>query len=111
MCGNRHKNEVPLTTTGTLGLIQIGHYLQQVQWRIEPKRMASNTLLFPRKIFMYVTCRVLELALEITYFNSQTRLTPGKRIVRFCLKYLSRNCRYFASDETTATLIHTPAML
>ena len=45
------------------------------------------------------------------YFNSQTCLTPGKKIVRDCSKYLSRNCRYFAPDETTATLIHTPAIL
>jgi len=79
--------------------------------KIDHKRMANTTLLVPLKIFMYVTYRLLEQVLEMTYFNAQTCLTPGKQIVRDCLKYLSRNFRYFAPDETTAALIHTPAVL
>ena len=44
-----------LTTTVTLGLVHIGHYLQEMQLKMNTKRMANDTLLFSRKIFMYVT--------------------------------------------------------
>ena len=34
--------------------------------------------------------------LEMISSNSQTCLTPGEQIIKYCLKFLPRNCRHCA---------------
>jgi hypothetical protein len=38
----------------------------------------------------------------MTNLNSQTCLTPGEQIIRYCLKFLSRNFRQYTLDEKAA---------
>lgn len=42
-----------------------------------------------------------EYVLEMT-FNSQTRLTPGEKSIKYCLKFLAKNFRYYSASLTTA---------
>jgi hypothetical protein len=79
-------------------------FVQGVQLKTEPRRTANNGLTFPRIIcIMYNEIyHILELVLEMTSFNSQTRLTPDKQIIKYCLNLFSRNCRYCTLDETAA---------
>ena len=65
-----------------------------------------NSCTFPHVIYIYIY-NVPEYKQENTSFHSQTCLTPGKQIITYCLKFLSRNCWYCtASLSATAWLTH-----
>jgi len=70
------------------------------QYKTELRRTASLLSTFP-----HITFRMLEWVLEITPFSSQTCLTLGEQIIKYCLNFVSGNCRYFALDETAALLL------
>jgi hypothetical protein len=62
---------------------------------VHKRRMTDNKVLRRRGGGVLVLGQVL----EITSFNSQICFTPGKLIIKNCLKFLSRNCQYCAPDD------------
>jgi hypothetical protein len=52
--------------------------------------------------FPHITYRMLEWVLEMTPLISLTYLTLGEKIIKYYLKFLSRNCRYRAPGLTAA---------
>jgi hypothetical protein len=45
---------------------------------------------------------MLEQVLEMTSFDPQTYLTPGEQIIKYLLKLMSGNCRYFVESLRVA---------
>jgi hypothetical protein len=42
---------------------------------------------------------MFEQVLETISFNSQTCLIPGEEVIKYCLKFLSRNCLHCVPDK------------
>ena len=83
-------------------------YLFNTRRAIENKhqQMASNDLTFSLIIYIKYPYHMLEQVLEMTSFNSQTCLIPGEEVIKYCLKFLSRNYWYCVpSERVTACTI------
>ena len=66
-------------------------HVQGVQLKNEPRHIVNIGLTFPCIICVIqnVIYHTLESLLEMTFSDFQTCLTPGERIIRYCLKFLS----------------------
>jgi hypothetical protein len=72
-------------------------YYREFNWK-QPRSTASLAATFSHSMWIIlvynIIYRMLHLVLDITFFSSQTCLTSGEQIIKYCLKFVSRYCRY-----------------